>query len=93
MVKLALLGMAFTLLIKKNGQYTTKFFNDIGDDKEEDGFAVFSSLVDTCKLVKKEFPELSGCYILTDGAGCYSGSYIAISLGVLGQLTGINVHE
>ena len=27
------------LLFKRNGVYTTKFYNDVGDDKEEDGFA------------------------------------------------------
>ena len=46
------------LLFKKNGVYTTKFYNDIGDDKEDDGFAVLSSLIDTCKLIKRTFHTL-----------------------------------
>ena len=41
------------LLFKRNGVYTTKFYNDVGDDKEEDGFAVWSSFVDRCKILTK----------------------------------------
>ena len=43
------------LLFKKNGVYTTKFYNDIGDDKEEDGFAVLSSFIDTCAGIFRHY--------------------------------------
>ena len=79
------------LLFKRNGVYTTKFYNDVGDDKEEDGFAVWSSFVETCKIIKGEFPHICSCYVLSDGAGCYSGAYLAINLAVVGSITGIFV--
>ena len=67
----------------------TKFFNDLGDDKKEDGFAVWSSFVDSLKLFKSEFPTVSKATLFSDGAGCYSGAYLAVNLCVVGKLTGI----
>ena len=63
----------------------------MGDDKEEDGFPVWSSFVETCKIIKGEFPHICSCYVLSDGAGCYSGAYLAINLAVVGSITGIFV--
>ena len=79
------------LFFKKNGVYTTKFYNDLGDDKEEDGFAVLSSFIDTCKLIKQEFSDITKSFVLLDGEGCYSGSYLAINLAIVGSITGIYV--
>ena len=38
------------VIMKKDGQTITKFFNDLGDDKKEDGFAVLSAFTATLKI-------------------------------------------
>ena len=81
------------IIFKQNGQFITKFYNDVGDDKQEDGYSVFSSIVETSKQIKSEFPHLTECFLVTDGAGCYSCAYLAINLAVVGQLTGLHILE
>ena len=63
----------------------------MGDEKEVDGFAVWSSLIETLKLIKEEFPHICWCFILSDSAGCYSAAYLAINLAAVGSVTGIYV--
>ena len=76
---------------KSEFEYHATFETLVSDDKKEDGFAVLSSLRETFLNVKRDYPQITKATLLTDGAGCYSGTYLAINVAKLGEWTGVYV--
>jgi hypothetical protein len=79
--------------VKRNGSYESQFFHHLSDDKKEDGFAILSNLVLALLKMKQNFPDLQEAILITDGAGAYSGGFLAINLSMVGLWTGIQVKE
>ena len=70
--------------LKKMVCAQTNFYNDIGDDKEEDGFAVhISYIIHWYLLLKQGFSHVTEKFVLSNGADCYSGNYLAINISIV----------
>lgn len=72
-------------------QYIIDYFDDVSNDKKEDGFAVLSCLHADIDTYKKANPEVTEAYIVTDGAACYSGKFLVHLLPYLTLWTGVKI--
>ena len=70
-----------------------EYFDDLSDDKKEDGFAVLSCLQTDLDTFLSRNPEVTEATIATDGAATYSGKYLAHCLPYLSAWTGIKILE
>lgn len=77
--------------VLREKKFVSHFFHNVSDDKREDGFAIMSNIEQALKAMKHAFPELTEAYVMSDGAGAYSGAYLAINLAMMGDWTGIHV--
>lgn len=77
--------------VKRQDKFISQFFHNVSDDKKEDAFAVLSNIAEALRQIKCAFPELSEGVLMTDGAGAYSGAFLAIHLSQLGVWTGIPI--
>lgn len=74
-------------------EYTLSYFDDISEDKTEDGFAVLSCLQADLHTFKESNPDIHEIFLASDGAGCYSGKFLALVLPLLSEWSGILIRE
>eukprot|EP00951_Prasinocladus_malaysianus_P016054 scaffold124502_cov35-Prasinocladus_malaysianus.AAC.1 len=72
-------------------EYIIEYYDDISDDKKEDGFSVLSCMQADLTTYKEHNPEITEARITTDGAAVYAGKYLAHCLPLLGAWTGVKI--
>ena len=81
------------VVVKKDQKFHSTFYHNVSDDKKEDSFVVISDLAEALKKTKAIFPNAKNAVLMTDGAGCYSGVFLAINLVCLVEWTGIRITD
>eukprot|EP00951_Prasinocladus_malaysianus_P007431 scaffold53397_cov29-Prasinocladus_malaysianus.AAC.1 len=71
--------------------YILDYYDDISNDKKEDGFAVMSCLQADLTTYVRSNSEVTEARVRTDGAGCYSGKYLVHALPLLSSWTGVRI--
>jgi hypothetical protein len=69
----------------------TQFYDLLCNDSSEDSFLTVNMIEIALKELKKKVPRLIKASVVTDGAGCFSGTNFCHALGYMGQKTGIRV--
>ena len=72
-------------------QYIVDYFDDLSNDKKEDGYSVLSCLQADLTTYKAANADVTEANIVTDGAACYSGKYLVHALPYLSDWTGVRI--
>jgi hypothetical protein len=77
----------------QGSQYVTTFTDVLIDNTPEDGPAVAAVLEHILKEYKIANPEINRAKLFTDGAGCFTSSFLLIFLTQIGKLTNIRITD
>ena len=68
-----------------------QYVDTLVDNAAEDGHAVSSILEYNIKDYKNRNPHIDNAILMTDGAGCYSGTFLLCFLSVVYKMTGVKI--
>lgn len=78
---------------KYRSDLVTTFYDVTTDSSKEDAHCAISLLECVLKEVKRKHPQVQRAIILTDGAGCFSGTEFCGQLPQMGKWTGVQVKK